>query len=275
MNTYFCSTLFCGLRKIFGRFYFPIVASVPSFIGSFMAIGIERPSRRATLAFYVTNVASEALFRKLVSKGYLKAVPYGEVLIFTASIATLVYMIQKNVYKKDALSIGLKFLIDDERKKSEKDENLNAMNAKCCTHEHSSCYNHVLKGFTVPFVFGWMGSSLLATLMKMRAVLREPRNNICCLTIGTMNPKLVELLIKILYSVSTAQVFYSSILEPRFMRKSYMKFLDQISDQKLHAFNRQVLDLFGTEASKGYEQILPDLNPQFLSRRFKETIFIW
>jgi len=48
--------MFCIVRKLNGKLGLYTSALVPSFIASFLAILIERPSRRSPLAIYVTNV---------------------------------------------------------------------------------------------------------------------------------------------------------------------------------------------------------------------------
>ena len=84
-----------------------------------------------------------------------------------------------------------------------------------------------------------------------------------------------DLFIVILYGLATSQLFYSALMDPRYMKKSYMAFLDRISHHKLHMVNRSVLDVFGTEASSGYEEFFPDLHPKFMSRAFLGSIWIW
>ncbi|KAI1305307.1 putative transmembrane protein [Halotydeus destructor] len=63
---------FCMTRAMTGRFYYRMHAYIPTFIGSLMAIVIEKPSRRMPLAIYVANIASECLFRLQVEKGTSK-----------------------------------------------------------------------------------------------------------------------------------------------------------------------------------------------------------
>lgn len=78
-----------------------------------------------------------------------------------------------------------------------------------------------------------------------------------------------------IYSVSAATILYTFALEPRFVRPSYMKFLDNLSDHRLHQLNRMVLDVFGTGSSVGYEDFFPDLDPKYMSNQFKELVFNW
>ena len=78
-----------------------------------------------------------------------------------------------------------------------------------------------------------------------------------------------------IYAISAATILYSFALEPRFVRPSYMKFLDRVSDHRLHQLNRLVLDVFGTGSSIGYEDYFPDLHPKYMSNQFKELVFNW
>lgn len=78
-----------------------------------------------------------------------------------------------------------------------------------------------------------------------------------------------------IYSLSAATILYTFALEPSLMRPSYMKFLDNVSDHRLHQLNRMVLDVFGTGSSIGYEDYFPDLDPKLMSNQFKELIFNW
>lgn len=82
-------------------------------------------------------------------------------------------------------------------------------------------------------------------------------------------------IILVLYSLSVAQMAFVGILEPDAMRPSYMKFVDRITDHRLHHFNRIVLDMFGTEASKGYEEYFPNLCLKYTTKHFQETVFTW
>lgn len=85
----------------------------------------------------------------------------------------------------------------------------------------------------------------------------------------------VNLTIQIIYAISAASILYTFALEPRFIRPSYMKFLDNLSDHRLHQLNRMVLDVFGTGSSVGYEDYFPDLDPKHMSNQFKELVFNW
>lgn len=82
---------FCVVRHILHHFNFLSASFLPGFIGSLMAIFVERPERRVMLSIYVTNVASECLWNSAVGHGYARPIPRGEVLVFAAAMAVLGY----------------------------------------------------------------------------------------------------------------------------------------------------------------------------------------
>lgn len=88
----------CILRKCFGSYNFFTVSYVPAFMSSMCAILIERPSRRGLLCLYVSNVATETLFNMACSRNICRPIPYGQVMIFGVSIATLLYYYRKGMH---------------------------------------------------------------------------------------------------------------------------------------------------------------------------------
>lgn len=90
----------CILRKWIGSYNFFTVSYVPAFLSSMCAIIIERSSRRTLLCLYVSNVATETLFRMACSRGMLQPIPNGQVLIFGASISLMLYYFRKGLHKR-------------------------------------------------------------------------------------------------------------------------------------------------------------------------------
>lgn len=88
--------LFCGSRALLGKFYYRVHAFPVTFLISLLSLPIEKKSRRGPLAVYVANIASECMYKILSDKGYLPKVPKGEVMLFTASMAALLYCIKKD-----------------------------------------------------------------------------------------------------------------------------------------------------------------------------------
>lgn len=97
------SMCICILRRLFGCFHLYTVSFLPSFLSSFAAIFIERPSRRPLLCLYVSNIATETLFRMAVHRGYISPIRHGETYIFAASIALLLYFYRSKVDKTDSI----------------------------------------------------------------------------------------------------------------------------------------------------------------------------
>lgn len=392
-----------------------------------MAVMIEKPSRRSSLAFYVANVASEALFRIYVGRGYIRALNHGQVYIFTIAIATLMYLAKEHGFEDDPLSSIIKLIVGaeeaSERKRrhrinlvkvdndeeeallltnkleykenqsdfdlekqllisplqsiqsAESDKQITTTTTttmvrkifkvyewikllltkrhNLCPHKESSCLYYSirtsiraliigysaqlgLKLFTrAPIIFAgsddlsrleivknivtdtgslriglflstfsglykatncflrWTSNSstslncFIAGLLAGPALLIYPSPTVALYVLWKCLEALFheavrkdiiknkDLYIVILYSLATSQLFYSALMDPRYMKKSYLAFLDKISKRKLHMINRSVLDVFGTEASSGYEEFFPDLHPGFMSRAFLGSIWIW
>lgn len=394
------------------------MAYIPGFLASSMAVMIEKPSRRASLAFYVANVASEALFRIYVARGYLKAIDHGQVYIFTLAMATIMFLAKKHGFEDDPLSAAIKTIVGSEEASKRRrrrhqhhnssdisdekdfrleeildetnaqsltivscDETSNSMlldaqsddkkelsyfqrmrrtfewiqsilvsRHRLCPHPNSSCLYYVSRASMRALLIGCsaqLGLKLVTRLPQMlasgdplsvvrkilqdtsmlrmglflcafsgtykatncclRRILEQSTPMNCFLAALVAGPSLFvypsptvalyvlwkclealfheavrekiivrkDLFIVILYGLATSQLFYSALMDPRYMKKSYMAFLDRISHHKLHMVNRSVLDVFGTEASSGYEDFFPDLHPKFMSRAFLGSIWIW
>ncbi|KAK0164812.1 hypothetical protein PV328_003386 [Microctonus aethiopoides] len=100
----------CLFRKVLGNFNILTVSFLPSFLSSLSAIPIERSSRRPMLCLYVANIATETLFRMAVWRGYIKPIPYGNVYIFAAGMATLLYLLRSRS-SKDSIFKIIKFIV--------------------------------------------------------------------------------------------------------------------------------------------------------------------
>lgn len=386
------------------------MAFLPGFLASAMAVLIEKPSRRSSLAFYVANVASEALFRIHVARGYIRPVNNGQVYIFSFAMATIMMLAKKNGFEDDPLSSAIKVIVGpDEASRRQrrrhtpenadligqtktsaasqeqvqavgetteeqqvellqspnddvsKLEQLNKISRalhwirsvftsrhRLCPHQNCSCLFYSLTASSKAFLIGYGAQLSLRLLTRGPRLLNNPefllQNTIgdtslirfgiflsafsglykatnCALrrslnsstasncfiaglvagpalliypspTIAlyvlwkclealfheAVRKKLIKnknLFVVILYGIATNQLFYSAVLDPRYMKKSYMSFLDRISQHKLHMVNRSVLDVFGTQASSGYEDFFPDLHPKYMSPAFLGSIWIW
>lgn len=413
-NAFFALIFFCSSQYVTGKFYYYAVSWLPGFLGSSMAVMIEKPSRRSSLAFYVANVASETLFRIYVAKGYMRAIPNGQVYLFALSIATIMWLAKRRGFEDDPLSSAVKFIVgpeeagkrvrrnrrpppgeNSEKQRLEQLEQLDnvdkekfstqvpegfrpKMNLKArleclynwlrfilsakhklCPHydQNSSCLSYAIKASSRAFLLGSAAQLGLRTLSKLPSLalavkdgtdIYSSSSNLLrdvfkidlnlfrmglflstfsgfyklancslrwafnsesnCFISGLLagpsfffypSPTIAlyvlwkclenlfneavqleliknkNLFIILLYGIATNQLFYSALMDPKYMKKSYMAFLHRMSRHKLHLINRSVLDIFGTQASAGYEEFFPDLHPKFMSTAFLGSIWIW
>lgn len=84
-----------------------------------------------------------------------------------------------------------------------------------------------------------------------------------------------ETIINIVYALSVSQIAYCVLLQPKYMRPSYMKLADIVTDHKFHLLNRCFCPFLVPEAIEGYEDYFADLDPQFCSNKFMETVMPW
>uniref|UniRef100_A0A7N6BIX0 Transmembrane protein 135 n=1 Tax=Anabas testudineus TaxID=64144 RepID=A0A7N6BIX0_ANATE len=67
----------------------------------------------------------------------------------------------------------------------------------------------------------------------------------------------------VLYAVSTAICFQAAVMEVQNLRPSYWKFLLRLTKGRFALMNRQLLDVFGTQASRDFKGFVPKLDPRF------------
>lgn len=343
-NAFAMISAFCMLRNTTGKFYYSLCATLPAFVGSLLAIQIERPNRRAALAFYVANIGSECLAKIAVSRRYLNPIPGMDIFLFTVSMTVLLHMIRKNGYGHDPISLALRFLLGTSEAKRVCFQE--ADNDPVCGHQ-GECQSYVCRGFIKPFLTGYAAHCLLVTASKFNILLRKPSSvtdhlftsnslrfgfflgSFCSIYKGVncylrqrnqsssewnsilaamvagpsilwsrnwtvtlhLTWKMIEIVYNVsverglikhpaemlscLYAASVAIIFYTGVLEPSMLRGSYMKFIDRMTEHRLHRLNRNLLDVFGTGASVGYEDFFPDIVPSLCSHSFMETVFVW
>lgn len=498
-NAYAVIIIFCMTRRVMGKFYYILAAHIPAIIGSFLAIQLERPSRRTALSFYVANIAGETVFNKLIHKGLFPVIPKGEVALFAASTAALLYLLHKNGFGKDPVSIGFRFLLgkqefsqvaresidrthwsssskqrqaDNKQRRGydveeeeelvisksqdqgsvgedvdEKDNRKSMMREQgritgyvsspcpdplsvsineqigrkdgttfvspdylikgqptinlACPHsrsppaasasstlsdsdsvmvlrspgvtlsslirsllwspslETSSCTRNAVHAFMRNFLIAFTGQTVVSLLMRPHLLIKDPINimretllkdkrnlnlglfvaSFATLFKGTgclirascrhWNPELgsrlqdqgivtlvsglvagsamlfnpsstaaqymmwklietayfdavrrgsvkyVEFTMNMLYAVSTAQLFYVAVMEPKMMRRSYTKWLNRVTRNSFGLLNRNIIDIFGTESSFGYTVPEFDLDVNHCSEKFKESVLVW
>ena len=431
-NAYIVIFIFCMSRRVLGKFYYLFAAHIPATIGSYLAIQVERQSRRSALSFYVANIAGETVFNKIMQKGWFPAIPKGEVALFAVSTASLLYLIHRDGFGKDPVSLAFKFLLGKEfvgqkcskysfveeisNKDSNKDDGephsddsqtvsnetverrgrkdpempeKSGKEAYSCPHmpdpfgdcifvsegsstenqifsllktpsmQTVSCSLHALHAFTRNFLIAFTGQTLVSACMRPRLLIQDPVRVLqeslwkenrslktglfvagfaslfkaagCLIrSVCRVNPeagnqffgdekritfvsaliascsmffnpsptaaqymmwklvetlyfeaatkgkvKYVDLTIDMLYALSTAQLFYVAVMEPKLMRKSYTKWLNIMTRNSFGLLNRNIIDVFGTESSFGYTVPDFDLDVKHCSDKFKESVLIW
>ncbi|XP_072433856.1 transmembrane protein 135 isoform X3 [Chiloscyllium punctatum] len=105
---------FCILRKLLGKFYIWSPGFGAALPASYLAILIERKSRRGLLTIYMANLATESIFRMAVTRGLITPVKHGEVLLFCFTAALYMFFFRcKDGLKGFAFS-ALKFIVGKE-----------------------------------------------------------------------------------------------------------------------------------------------------------------
>ncbi|XP_019385919.1 PREDICTED: transmembrane protein 135 isoform X3 [Crocodylus porosus] len=105
---------FCILRRILGKFYFWTPGFGAALPASYVAILIERKSRRGLLTIYMANLATETLFRMGVARGAITPLRHGEVLLFCITSALFMFFFRCKDGLKGFTYSALKFIVGKE-----------------------------------------------------------------------------------------------------------------------------------------------------------------
>lgn len=211
MSAFSYSVFLCILRRVLGSYNFYTSSYIPAYMAAFVSILVERPSRRGLLCLYVSNVATETGWNILQSRGLVRSLPYGEILIFGLSTATLLYFYRLNRQKdyKDSMFDVFRFALGDSevlkpveappeggRRESRSPPRrppssygmiqaavrayLNVISKiktmakhELCRHKHSCLYN-TLSGGTRMFSIGLGIQVIMKVLFQARKMIRRP-----------------------------------------------------------------------------------------------------
>lgn len=105
------SLFLCSLRRVLGNFNILTASAIPAFLASVFAIQIERPSRRTLLALYVSNVATETLWNMAVSRNMVRNIKYGDVALFSGSMAILLMYFKGGYYNNTGSQLDPMFKV--------------------------------------------------------------------------------------------------------------------------------------------------------------------
>ncbi|XP_022063448.1 transmembrane protein 135 [Acanthochromis polyacanthus] len=371
---------FCILRKLLGGFYSWSVGFGSALPASYIAILLERKSRRGLLTIYMANLATETLFRMAVTRGIVRPIKHGEVLLFCITASLYMFFFRsKDGLKGFALS-ALKFIIGKEeipthsitadhissrpleRTAATEGEDLQASaerpssrrktvvayarellesickrgpRHRCCKHCQDNCISYCIKGFVRMFSVGYLIQCCLKVPSAFRQMFSKPSRlpslfynkenfqlgaflgsfvsiykGTSCLLRWVRNiddelhaliagflagismffyksttismylfSKLVETMYfkgieagqfpyfphadTIIYAVSTAICFQAAVMEVQNLRPTYWKFLLRLTQGRFALMNRQLLDVFGTQASRDFKGFVPKLDPRY------------
>ncbi|XP_061058734.1 transmembrane protein 135 isoform X4 [Eubalaena glacialis] len=314
---------FCILRKILGKFYSWSPGFGAALPASYVAILIERKSRRGLLTIYMTNLATETLFRMGVARGAITTLRNGEVLLFCITAAMYMFFFRCKDGLKGFTFSALRFIVGKEEipthsyspeaayakveQKTEKHEekprgtNIIALVRKlvdsvckhgprhrCCKHYEDNCISYCIKGFIRMFSVGYLIQCCLRIPSAFRHLFTQP-SRLLSLFYNKENFQLGAFLGSfvsiyktmyfkgieagkvpyfphadtIIYSISTAICFQAAVMEVQTLRPSYWKFLLRLTKGRFAVMNRKVLDVFGTGASKHFQDFIPKLDPRY------------
>uniref|UniRef100_A0A3Q1AS30 Transmembrane protein 135 n=1 Tax=Amphiprion ocellaris TaxID=80972 RepID=A0A3Q1AS30_AMPOC len=319
---------FCILRKLLGGFYSWSAGFGSALPASYIAILLERKSRRGLLTIYMANLATETLFRMAVTRGIIRPIKHGEVR-------------SKDGLKGFAFS-ALKFIIGKEEIPTHSitaDHTSSRCRRgprhRCCKHCQDNCISYCIKGFVRMFSVGYLIQCCLKVPSAFRQMFSKPSRlpslfynkenfqlgaflgsfvsiykGTSCLLRWVRNiddelhaliagflagismffyksttismylfSKLVETMYfkgieagqfpyfphadTIIYAISTAICFQAAVMEVQNLRPTYWKFLLRLTKGRFALMNRQLLDVFGTQASRDFKGFVPKLDPRF------------
>ncbi|KAJ7997530.1 hypothetical protein DPEC_G00229970 [Dallia pectoralis] len=105
---------FCILRRLLGGFTSWSTGFGAALPASYIAILMERKSRRGLLTIYMANLATETLFRMAVTRGIVNPLKHGEVLLFCFTASLYMFLFRSKDGLKGFSFSALKFIVGKE-----------------------------------------------------------------------------------------------------------------------------------------------------------------
>ncbi|KAK6031607.1 hypothetical protein OSTOST_02236 [Ostertagia ostertagi] len=176
----------CRLRHILGFFTPVSMGLVSSMFGSFFSLLIEKRSRWPALALYLTNLASETLFRQLANHGHIPKIKNAEVIPFVVGIGLFSYLYNAGVLDESTKKLlnfthdldGKRDIVEDYPMPKEFKGFLCELRRKYsktehCIHKHS-CVSNVTESFGYNFAIGLTVSVALTLAKNSSMVFSNP-----------------------------------------------------------------------------------------------------
>uniref|UniRef100_V5HGI7 Putative conserved plasma membrane protein n=2 Tax=Ixodes ricinus TaxID=34613 RepID=V5HGI7_IXORI len=104
----------CISSQLLGRLCILPATFLSGFFSAACAILIERPRRRAMLAGYMLNLTTDILYRMLRSRGVVRDIQHGEVVLFALSLGAYIYYARKHGYFEDPVTFVIRHLFGAE-----------------------------------------------------------------------------------------------------------------------------------------------------------------
>uniref|UniRef100_A0A8C5A8B2 Transmembrane protein 135 n=1 Tax=Gadus morhua TaxID=8049 RepID=A0A8C5A8B2_GADMO len=178
---------FCILRKLLGGFNSWSAGFGAALPASYIAILIERKSRRGLLTIYMTNLATETLFRMAVTRGIINPLKHGESVLYGLNgfaFSALKFIAGKEEIPNHAL-VGpsdeppgrpgsgrpgllayIRRLLESVCKRGPRH--------RCCRHYHDNCVSYCVKGFVRMFSVGYLIQCCLKVPSAFRQMFSKP-----------------------------------------------------------------------------------------------------
>uniref|UniRef100_A0AC35U5M5 TMEM135_C_rich domain-containing protein n=1 Tax=Rhabditophanes sp. KR3021 TaxID=114890 RepID=A0AC35U5M5_9BILA len=181
----------CKLHQLLGFSTWLTLGYGSGLISSFLAILIENPHRRAALALYLTNQATETAYRQGIAHGYLPYIPYGQILPLAIGLAGLVYYNNKQQLPT-FLSKVINFLLRTDKDQTFSNESLQKVSqitsfikslrkssskSDKCLHDHS-CVSHIFEGSIKNFGYGLGVSTVINILTNAKTLISNPKEGV-------------------------------------------------------------------------------------------------
>ncbi|KAI1893945.1 hypothetical protein AGOR_G00128870 [Albula goreensis] len=174
---------FCILRRLLGRFYSWSAGFGAALPASYLAILIERKSRRGLLTIYMANLATETIFRMGVTRGVINPIKHGEVLLFCMTASLYMFFFRcKDGLQGFAFS-ALKFIVGKEEIPTHSFLAEHVLlesvckrgpRHRCCKHYEDNCISYCVKGFIRMFSVGYLIQCCLKIPSAFRHVFTRP-----------------------------------------------------------------------------------------------------
>ncbi|KAJ8368073.1 hypothetical protein SKAU_G00081010 [Synaphobranchus kaupii] len=204
---------FCILRRLLGRFYSWSAGFGAALPASYLAILIERKSRRGLLTIFMANLATETIFRMGVTRGVINPIKHGEVLLFCMTASLYMFFFRcKDGLQGFAFS-ALKFIVGKEEipthsflaehvyargpergavepprvgpassstsiaaltRRLLKSVCRHGPRHRCCKHYEDNCISYCVKGFIRMFSVGYLIQCCLKIPSAFRHVFTKP-----------------------------------------------------------------------------------------------------